>query len=35
MCRDQMMKRIGDMLEDADDKTLESFYWFLIMEIEE
>jgi hypothetical protein len=29
------MKRIGDMLEDADDKTLESFYWFLIMEIEE
>lgn len=34
MCRDQMLKQIGDMLEAADDKTLESFYWFLIMEME-
>lgn len=32
MCRDQMMKYIEDTLEDVDDVTLESFYWFLIFE---
>ena len=35
MCREQMMKQIGDILEEADDKTLESCYWFLILEMEE
>lgn len=32
MCREQMMKYILDALEEADDRALEQFYWFLLME---
>lgn len=32
MCREEMMKYIEDALEEADDSTLESFYWFLMVE---
>lgn len=33
MCRDEMISIIQDALNNADDSTLEQFYWFLVMEM--
>lgn len=33
--RDSMIDEIIEMVRSADDRTLEAFYWFLIMEMEE
>ena len=33
MCREQMLSEIYRMVQEADDPTLESCYWFLIMEM--
>ena len=35
MCKELMRKKIDDLLDEADEQTLESFYWFLVMEVEE
>ena len=35
MCKELMRKKIDDLLDEADEQTLESFYWFLVMEVDE
>lgn len=34
MSRDEMIDRIFDTVREADAETLEQFYWFLMMELE-
>lgn len=34
MCRQEMIDHIVETVQSVDDATLESFYWFLIMELE-
>lgn len=34
MCREDMIAEIMDMVRGADDRMLESCYWFLIMEMD-
>lgn len=34
MCRDQMIDSIFRAIREADDATVENFYWFLMMELE-
>lgn len=35
MSRDEKIERINDRLRNADDATLDEFFWFLELEIEE
>lgn len=34
MSRDEMIDHIFDTVRNADDETVEQFYWFLMMELE-
>lgn len=34
MCKEEMIDSIFEMVRNADAETIESFYWFLLMELE-
>lgn len=34
MCRDEMIDQIFEKVREADNETVEQFYWFLMMELE-